>query len=276
MKIRSVRIQNFRGFEDETVPFEQHTCLVGPNGAGKSTILAALNVFFQEPSSATEVTALSEEDFHKGSTKEPVQITVTFDDLSEGAKSALSHYVRHNELVVKAIAAFDEATRSAPVERYGERLVYKKFSTFFEDERNKVTVDDLRTRFNEVISGVADFPSIGSKPTKTAMISALRKYEEERPDICERELSTHLFYGTTRGKSQLDPFVQWIYLPAVKDASEEAEEAGNTALGRLLQRTVRQRFNSMKQSKLLYEKRERSTMNCSRKSKARSKRYPTV
>lgn len=236
-----MRIQNFRGFEDETITLEQHTCLVGPNGAGKSTVLAALNVFFQETSSSTEVTELVREDFHKGNVNEPIQITVTFDDLSDAAKTALEHYVRHNELVVKAIAVFDEATQRAPVEQKGERLVFKKFAPFFADERNKVLVDGLRSRFAEVTEGVPDFPKVGNKPTKAAMVTALREYEEARPEICERELSTQLFYGTTRGKGQLDPFVQWVYLPAVKDASEEAEEAGNTALGKLLQRTVRQK-----------------------------------
>jgi putative ATP-dependent endonuclease of OLD family len=44
-------------------------------------------------------------------------------------------------------------------------------------------------------------------------------------------------------KGKLEPYVQWVYLPAVKDASIEAEEAGNTALGKLLQRTVRQKVN---------------------------------
>ena len=66
MKIKSVRIQNFRGFVDETISFGDHTCLVGPNGAGKSTVLAALNVFFQESSSATETATLVKEDFHGG------------------------------------------------------------------------------------------------------------------------------------------------------------------------------------------------------------------
>ncbi len=43
---------------------DPHTCLLGPNGTGKSTVLAALNVFFQETSSTTEVTSLFAEDFH--------------------------------------------------------------------------------------------------------------------------------------------------------------------------------------------------------------------
>ena len=86
MRIRTVRIRNFRGFEDETFHFDSHTCLLGPNGAGKSTVLAALNVFFQEPSSTTDVTSLSAEDFHNENTKDPVEITVTFCDLPEQAQ----------------------------------------------------------------------------------------------------------------------------------------------------------------------------------------------
>jgi predicted ATP-binding protein involved in virulence len=43
MKIRSLRMQNFRGFEDETITFnEPLTVLVGVNGAGKTSVLDAL------------------------------------------------------------------------------------------------------------------------------------------------------------------------------------------------------------------------------------------
>ncbi len=238
-----MRIQNFRGFSDETITFGDHTCLVGPNGAGKSTVLAALNVFFQEASSATEVTTLVKEDFHAGDTKRPIEITVTFHDLSDGAKASLNHYVRQNELVVTAVAVFDAATSRAPVQQFGERMIFKQFASYFEDDKSGVLVGPLRARFKEVTAGLADFPALGNSPAKTAMEGALRKYEEDRPEICDRTRSGDLFYGTTRGKGKLEPFVQWIYIPAVKDASEEGEEAGNTALGKLLQRTVRQKVN---------------------------------
>jgi putative ATP-dependent endonuclease of the OLD family len=183
VKIRSVRIQNFRGFEDATVSFEPCTCLVGPNGAGKSTILAALNIFFQEPSNATDVVALVAEDFHGGHTAAPVEITVTFSDLSEAAKEELDHYVRHGELVITSVAAFDATTGKAPVHQFGERLVFSQFAPYFEDEKNKVLVDPLRTRFAQVIMGLMDFPSLPSKPTKGAMTAALRAYEEARPEM---------------------------------------------------------------------------------------------
>ncbi len=154
VKIESVRIQNFRGFEDETIPFEDHTCLVGQNGAGKSTVLGALNIFFQETSSATDVSVLSTEDFHNGETKQPIEITVTFRDLSDAAKSALSHYVRQDHLVVTAVATFDQQTGRAPVEQKGERMVFKKFAPWFEDEKNKVLAGPLKERFRERVCPV--------------------------------------------------------------------------------------------------------------------------
>jgi len=41
MKIESVRIENFRGFQDETIILDKYTCFIGANGSGKSTILNA-------------------------------------------------------------------------------------------------------------------------------------------------------------------------------------------------------------------------------------------
>jgi putative ATP-dependent endonuclease of the OLD family len=243
MKIRTIRIQNFRGFSDATVDFEDHTCLVGPNGAGKSTVLSALNVFFQEASNATEVTWLTREDFHAGNVATPVEITVTFHKLTPTAKQALEHYVRHGELAVVSRATFDPASEKATVQQFGKRLVFAQFKPYFEDEKNKALIDPLRVRLTEVTKGLADFPPLASKPTKAAMTTALRSYEEARPEICTPEESSDHFYGSQKVRGKLDPFVQWVYLPAVKDASEEVEEAGNTALGKLLQRTVRQKVN---------------------------------
>ncbi len=51
MKIRAIRIEKCRSFEDDSISLNCYSCFVGPNGAGKSTVLAALNLFFQEKAS---------------------------------------------------------------------------------------------------------------------------------------------------------------------------------------------------------------------------------
>jgi predicted ATP-dependent endonuclease of OLD family len=87
MKIISVRIRNFRSFVDVTVPLNDYTCLVGPNGSGKSTILCALNIFFRETENATtDLCHLDREDFHQKNTAAPVEIIMTFGDLSAAAQ----------------------------------------------------------------------------------------------------------------------------------------------------------------------------------------------
>ena len=71
------------------------------------------------------------------------------------------------------------------------------------------------------------------------MEASLRNYEEHHPELCGL-LDDHAeLYGWTRGLNRLAKYIQWVYVPAIKDPSAEQEEAGKTALGKLLARTVR-------------------------------------
>lgn len=51
------------------------------------------------------------------------------------------------------------------------------------------------------------------------------------------------FYGVSKGQGRLQRYIQWVYIPAVKDASSEQSEGKATALGKLLARTVRAKVN---------------------------------
>ena len=50
MKIKTLHLQNFRGFEDLTIKFPKDNVAVfiGENGAGKSAILDAIGVLFSQ------------------------------------------------------------------------------------------------------------------------------------------------------------------------------------------------------------------------------------
>ncbi|MCG8404151.1 MAG: AAA family ATPase [Phycisphaerales bacterium] len=237
MKLKSIRIENFRSFKDETIYIDDYTCLVGPNGAGKSGILTALNVFFRNnASTVTNVFALSEEDFHHRNTKDPVKITLTFSDLSSQAKEDFKHYYRQGELTVSAKAEWDSNTEKAEVKQYGARLVMKDFATFFEANNKGDRVADLKDIYAQIQKKYPDLPLPG---TKSAMANALRSYEEANQGQCELIEEDNQFYGWSRGASLLGKYIQWVYVPAVKDASTEQEEGSKTALGQLLERTIR-------------------------------------
>lgn len=48
MKIKTVKLHNFRGYKDISIDFDDLTAFVGKNDIGKSTILEALDIFFNE------------------------------------------------------------------------------------------------------------------------------------------------------------------------------------------------------------------------------------
>ena len=238
MKIESVRIQNLRSMKDETICLGDYTCLVGPNGAGKSNVICALNIFFRETADcATDLTTLDEEDFHQKQTDEPVTITLTFTDLNQEAQEDLSHYCRQGKLIVSAVATFDAATGKAAVLQYGQRMGLEAFRKFFDAQKAEAKVAALKEIYEDLREGYPQLPKAG---TEKQMQEALWDYESAHAAGCVPIPSQDRFYGQPgRGENLLEKHVQWVYIPAVKDAASEETEAKNTALGRLLERTVR-------------------------------------
>ena len=241
MKIKEVDIRNFRALEGERISFNDYTCLVGPNGAGKSTVLTALRVFFRDTmSSSTDFLTLKEEDFHLRHTDDRVVITVKFHDLEEEAQKDFAHYYRQGLLIVSAVAKWDASSKSAEVRQFGQRMAMEAFSPFFKAEDEGASVGDLRLIYDGFRIPFQDLPSAS---TKTAMIEALHSYEVTHPDLCTLIRSQDQFYGFSKGTNLLQKYVQWICVPAVKDASTEQFEARNTALKMLLERTVRSKLS---------------------------------
>jgi len=250
MKIKKLRIENFRSFSDQEFALNRYTCFVGPNGAGKSTVLCALNVFFKEQdSSATDTNKLSDEDFFARQTDKPIRITVTFGDLSNEAKSELSDYVRQDELVVTAEAQFDPDSGIAQVRHFGQRLGMAEFRQYFEAMKVNANAVELNGIYSKLQETFTDLPAARSKDAKA---DALRQYESEHPDKRLLIPSDDNFYGIN-STGKLAPFVQWVYVPAVKDAGQEGQEAKNTAFGRLIARTVRSRTNFDEDIRVLKE-----------------------
>ncbi|KJJ95391.1 hypothetical protein UB44_19940 [Burkholderiaceae bacterium 26] len=249
MRIKSIRIKNFRSFEDETIHVDDHTCLVGANGAGKSTVLCALNVFFRETQNvSTDLTTLQAEDFFAKNTKVPVEIIVEFSDLNEDAQKDFSAYFRQGVLTVAAKAVYDESTLSAPVKQYGQRLAMQQFAPYFRALSDGALVAELKGIYGVIREKFTDLPAAS---TKDGMAAALQEYEAARPDACELIPSEDQFYGVSRGANRLAKYIQWVYIPAVKDASEEQAEAKNSAFGRLLARAVRSKVNFAEELKII-------------------------
>lgn len=81
MKIISVTIRNFRGYEKATtIDFNDLTVFIGKNDVGKSTILEALDIFFNEGKGAIK---MEKTDLCVDSNDKDFEISVEFGDLPQ-------------------------------------------------------------------------------------------------------------------------------------------------------------------------------------------------
>lgn len=82
MKIKILKIENFRSYKDETsIDFTDLTAFVGKNDVGKSTILEVLDIFFNDGDGQIK---LDKNDINKISLaegKEEIKISIVFEDL---------------------------------------------------------------------------------------------------------------------------------------------------------------------------------------------------
>lgn len=239
MRIETVAINNLRCIKQSVAHLDPYTCFVGPNGAGKSTVLCALNIFFRNIDSApTDLASLVAQDFHLQDVAEPIEITVTFVDLNDDAKLDFKEYVRQDKLVISAIARFNPATGKAEVKQYGQRLGMELLKPFFKAMGDQAPAKELQALFADIEKTDPEIAALKLKTTKDGMSNGLREYEASKPDKCVLIPSEDQFYGVSKGANKLAKYVQWIYIPAVKDASEEESGTKTSALGRLLARTV--------------------------------------
>ncbi len=240
MQIKSIHIKNLRSISDQKIELGAYNSLVGSNGAGKSTILFALNIFFRENlNSGADLSVLQEEDFHNKNTQDPIEITVEFHQLNAEAQEDFKDYVRHGILAISSIAKFNSESNFATVKQYGQRLVFDKFSEFFKTHNDAGSASQLKEIYGKL---KAEF-ELPNAATKDAMATALREYESSRPDECILKPSEDQFYGVSKGANRLAKHIQWIYVPAVKDATEEQTETKNSAFGKLLDRAVRSKID---------------------------------
>lgn len=229
MRISSLRIENYRAFEDAAIDLDTYTCLVGMNGAGKSTVLNALNTFFQERSGSTDPIRLGEEDFHRRDVTRRIAITATFVELPRDALQEFQDYVRGDQLVVSAVAVWDGT--GADVQQVGSRLGIVRFAPCFKAENAK----ECRGEYERLAQEGFELPKWKSQ---VLALDTLREFERQNSQLCELIESSDMFYGIA-GAARLKKYVQWVYVPAVKDARDEQSETKDGAIGRLLARTVR-------------------------------------
>lgn len=241
MKLSKIEIENFRCIKKEKIDFVDYNCFIGPNNSGKSTVLNVLNIFFgNDDAIGVNSKVLIKEDFYLKDVSKPVKCTFHFEKLSSSAQEDFKDYYRNNKLIVSFEATWNEDSGNAPIRKFGERMVMDDFRIYFDKKKERSSVSELKIIYDSIKEKYSDLENVS---TGKAMEEALRSYEESHPELLKPYPSEDLFYGASKGSGLFDKHLKWVYIPAVKEASSEQDESRNSAIGQLLEFTLRKKIS---------------------------------
>ncbi len=220
-------MKNFRSILDETLSFDNLTALVGANGSGKSSFLHALELF------QAKQPKIIQDDFYNKNIEKEIIFAITFTNLSENAKEQFSKYFQNDELTVERVFKFVDDKISSTY--HGSTLQnpdFRKFRSYPIATTAKPEYVTL-TR-NDKYDSLSNWESF--EKSKNELI----KWEDAHIDECKRYRDDGQFFGFKEvGSANLEKYIQFLYIPAVRDASSDAVEGKNSVLTTLLDLVIR-------------------------------------
>lgn len=227
MRIKSVRIKNFRCLNDVQVDFDDVTTFLGPNGAGKSSILRALDWFFN-----SNPDRLTEEDVYSGASDNDrsVWVEVTFAGLTGRDREELGDkYAPTGAVSFNARRTWDGKTDKMT----GKALAFPPFDAV----RAASAAADKKAAYEAARTdhGADELP----KWTRVGEAeSAMTAWESQHRDLLqETELETPHLFGFN-GRNKLSGLFDFVLVTADLRASEESVEGRKTVIGRILERAI--------------------------------------
>lgn len=246
MRLKTVRIKNFRALRDVTVDFGKVTTFIGPNGCGKSTVLRALDWFFNGGRSSM----LNESDCCHGAIKDDIEVQVTFDQLSASDRGALGKYAPEGSTTVTIWK------RRSPDGAEKLSANAKGLSDF-----NPIKGAGAATAKKELYKDLREKrPDLGLPVANTgpAIEDALTAWEAANTDKLSEvpeELQTN-FFGFN-GDGKMSGLLDFVLVTADLRASEEAVDSKASIVGRILERAIDRSAADIEVAKIVAESKAR-------------------
>ncbi|MDD5026449.1 MAG: AAA family ATPase [Candidatus Peribacteraceae bacterium] len=227
MHITSTKVDNFRSLKEVAPTLSSLVTIVGENNAGKSSFLIGLNLFFKPEK-------LKKEDFYDR--EKDIAITLQFEGLDSNELSKLDE--SHREKIAKLVV--------------NDKLkLVRRYKVDGSNSLNYIGLrpSDLRfdqEKIDEVMSGksgaqlktavLASYPEVSANAngvtTQKGFRELIENYINSLPSgqLVEKEM------GLTTGipESIYAVFPEIIYVPAVKDISDELKTKEATSFGKIL------------------------------------------
>lgn len=225
MRLKRVRIQNFRCLEDAEISFDSVTTLIGPNGVGKSSVLRALDWFFNGERSLVP----TEEDICHRAIDRRIRIEVEFDSLSVEDRKALGKYASDSRDSVVVWRTWEGGE---------EKITGKAFAyPAFEEIRRQGGALPQRSAYRELRDANPTL-NLPTANTAAAVEEAMSAWERDNPAALEEaEVSGTNFFGFV-GQGKMSGLFDYVLVTADLRASEEAQDSRSAILGKFLERAI--------------------------------------
>lgn len=227
MRISNIHIENFRGLKEIDLTPSQMNCIIGENNAGKSSLLLAIKLFLNG-------SKVNINDFYDPI--KPIIIEVTFNSVTdndlikivdEEHRSRIMNLIQNNE--IKFQRKYDASLSS-------ELLCHRKLP------KNEIYTENW---YNENIRGktgstLKDFmkQTYSLSDIEVADIRSQILAKEKIESIIESLENEDLHYiwgNLPTGINIVTPiFPEPIYIPAVKDFTDETKTKESTSFGKLV------------------------------------------
>ena len=232
MIIKTVCVENYRPVKNATLECNALTALVGSNGSGKSTLLNAIRLFYDHRYKPVM------DDFHNLETSRSIAITITFSDIPTEASEEFRRYVRDQNLVVKCTFSF----ANGKVEREDRGILLQNH-------------DFMKIRSMNATDGAKEYARVREKyqlpewKKKEKAYEAMWEWEDAHLEECKPEKDNGKFFGLGGpGRTYIERHTSMLYVPAVRDASEDAGDGRGSTLMDLVEHIVQ--ANMLKSEKV--------------------------
>jgi len=230
MKIQKIEIKNYRSLNNLIVYPKDILALVGRNNSGKSNLIKALELFFEG-----SIRLISDECFYNHKTEDPIEISITFGQLSDWERTQFEPWMMDGDKLVVGREIVCTGAESPYTINTLATIKVPEPEWLRDDviDSEKIVEwwakkDDLR--INDLDFGV----ELGTaKPTVTKWREAAKKFLEDHRDEIprkeEKRKNPKGYPGVLKGA-----LPEFIYIPAVRDISEEAKVTKTNPFGQLI------------------------------------------
>jgi putative ATP-dependent endonuclease of OLD family len=250
MKIKNVKIKNFRALRDVQIDFEDITTFIGPNGAGKSSIMYALDWFFNAYGKNNN---LRDEDCNCNNGQE-ILVEVVFNELTDFDKEVLGTYITNVEdelTILKSRSSRGEERLSA------NSLGYEPFIKIKEVKAAK----EKKEIFNKLIDTDVNLIGISKASNKIDVENKMREFENTHRELLGK-VPSHLstdFFGFN-GQGVMKNSFSFIFISANLRANEEANDENKTSIiSKIIESTLDRKEAEGKISELYHSISEKQT-----------------